>query len=637
MRRPEPWGKRVSRPRLARAALAAALAACALFLVAAPKPWDVPGGPGFFAHPGDPLHETVRRSLWWSALGVGALLGLLLATLPLWTAPLSAAPAPAPARPRWLPPALVAAVLLGAALRFTLWSGGLWWDEAWLVRRIVVGEVRPAPALDGSVAETPRFVRAAWMRTLFEYEKPTNHLPQSAASRVAVDAWRALSGGAPESFAERALRLPTYVAGLATIALVGLLVAAWGFPRAGAATAFLLAFHPWHLETATGARGFAFVALAAVTSALALVRALRTGGARPWLAYAAAQALLLWTHPFAIYLTACFGLASVGALAGAGRFRAASRAVAAHVLAAALTLAVLGPAVAQFPLWREVHTAHAGDPRSPVDLARHTANEVWVNASLGLARIVPQTDPARRYPSLDELRKTNPLLRPAVRWVLPGLALAGLVALLARRGPHRPVVVALVLAPLLALAVSAAAGHLGRRFHPRYLFFVLALVPPLLAVGVDAIAARLGGPRAAAGALAAFVVAMAALVAPSIANQSTHPYAGMREAVRFAEAQPDAARALRAGIGLGGDTARVYEPALLHVETLEELAALRARARAEGRPLYVLYGHLGQNERHRPEVIAVLEDRAEFEPLGRFEAVAPEFVYRVVRDRGAGG
>ena len=43
--------------RAARLALAAALGACALFLLAAPKPWDVPSGPGFFAQPADPLHE----------------------------------------------------------------------------------------------------------------------------------------------------------------------------------------------------------------------------------------------------------------------------------------------------------------------------------------------------------------------------------------------------------------------------------------------------------------------------------------------------------------------------------------------------------------------------------------------------
>jgi hypothetical protein len=624
---------------LSRRALAAAIGACALFLLLAPKPWSFPTGPGFFAHDGDPLHEVVWRSLWWSALGVLALCGVLLAAVPLFTAPLRAAPEPPPARPRWLWPLLLAAVLLGGALRFDLFTGGVWWDEAWLVRRIVVGEVRPPPSLDGRYEEKPRFVPAPWIRTLFDYEKPTNHLPQSAASRVSVSLWRSFAGGPPGSFDERALRLPTYAAALATIALVGLLAAAWGFPRAGVAAAFLLAIQTWHIETATGARGFAFVGLAATASALALTRALRTGGYGAWLSYATAQTLLLWTHPFALYLTACLGFASVASLALAARWREAARAIAAHLLAGAMTLAVLGPAIAQAPLWQEVHTAHAGDTRSPALLARHTIGEVWVNASIGLARLVPQTDPERVYPSLFMLRKSRPLLAPIVHYVLPAVALAGLVALLARRGSHRTVVLAMVVAPFLAVAVSAAAGHLGRRFHPRYLFFVLALVPPLLAIGVDAVAVRLGGarrgPPLAALALAAFVLAIAWLDFPSIANQATHPYAGMKEAARFVLARPGSAHSLRVGVGLGGDTARVYDPGIVHVETADELRELLAGARVARRPLYVLYGHSGQNRKNLPDVFPLLDDPALFEPLGRFEAVAPEFVYRVLRYTGA--
>ena len=121
-----------------------------------------------------------------------------------------------------------------------------------------------------------------------------------------------------------------------------------------------------------------------------------------------------------------------------------------------------------------------------------------------------------------------------------------------------------------------------------------------------------------------------------LANLATHPYSGMREAVAFVAAQPDSGAALRAGYGLGGDTARVYDPTLLHVESGEEIRALCARAQAEGRPLYVLLGYTGQNRKHRPDGLLLLDDPSLFEPLGRFEAVAPEFVYRVLRYRPAG-
>jgi len=623
--------KPVRGARLLRGALAALLAALLLGLLLAPKPWDVPGGPGFFAREGDALHHVVQRALFWGAALAALLCGGLLATARRWSAPLPAAP-PAPRAPRWLAPLLAIAVLLGGALRFDLATGGLWWDEAWLVQRIVVGSFRPEPSLAGP---EPRFVAVPWIRTFFEYEKPTNHLPQSVASRVAVDLWRAASGGEPGSFDERALRLPTFAAALATIALIGLLGAAWGFPRAGAAAAFLLALHPWHVETATGARGFAFVGLAATGGALALTHALRSASARWWLAYAASQVLLLWTHPFAVYLTACLGAAAALFLARAGRWRELARAVAAHALAGVALLLVLAPAIAQVPLWHDVHRSAPGDTRNPLGLAAKAGRDIWIQAAVGIPRTLPQTDPGRRFPSLVSLREQRPLLRPAAGFAIPALVLVGLAVALRRAGPQRAVVAGLALAPLLALAVSAALGHLGQRFHARYLFFVLALVPPLLAIAVDAVAARLGGGRAAALALAAAVAWFAWGVSPALANLATHPYAGMREAARFALAQPDAARALRVGVGLGGDTPRVYLHDLLHVESGAELRALCEHARAEGRPLLVLYGHAGQNRKRRADAFALIDDPRLFEPLGRFDAVAPEFVYRVLRYTGA--
>jgi hypothetical protein len=111
----------------------------------------------------------------------------------------------------------------------------------------------------------------------------------------------------------------------------------------------------------------------------------------------------------------------------------------------------------------------------------------------------------------------------------------------------------------------------------------------------------------------------------------------MREAVAFVAAQPDAAGALRVGLGLGGDTARVYDRDILSAETGEELRALCQRAEVEGRPLYVLLGYVGQNRKHRPDAMQLLDDPQRFETLGRFDAVAPEFVYRVLRYEPAGG
>jgi hypothetical protein len=66
-----------------------------------------------------------------------------------------------------------------------------------------------------------------------------------------------------------------------------------------------------------------------------------------------------------------------------------------------------------------------------------------------------------------------------------------------------------------------------------------------------------------------------------------------------------------------------------------ELAAACARAREEGRPLYVFYGHAALNRRRFPETMALLRDPGLFEPLARFDAIESEHVYRVLRYTGA--
>jgi hypothetical protein len=621
--------------RVARLLLAAALAGLAVLLVGLDPPWRVAGGPAFFASEGDALVPIVKRALWWSALASAALCTALLASARLWTAAEPGPVPPPPPAPRWLAPGLLLALALAGALRAELATSGLWWDEAFAVRRAVVGELEPQPTLDGPPA---RFERAPWVRTLFGWEKPTNHLPQSAAARVSVDAWRAATGAAPSAFDELALRLPSLVAALLTIPLLGLLVADWGFPRAGIAAALLLALHPWHIEDATAARGYAFVGLATVTAGLALGRALRTDAWRYWLAFAASQLLLLWTLPFAVYVAACFALAALATLLAARRTRAAARLVAVNVGAAAAFLVVMGPGLAQVPLWHDVHTSHEEDTRSRVGLAAGIGRELWLRSAAGLPGNVPQTDDVLRVPDFHALRTRSGLARPVALVVLPALALLGLVALLRRPGP-RPVVAALALAPVAALAGSALLDQLGRRFHSRYLFFVLVLVPPLLAVGLELAAARLAGRRRAglAGvcALALGVGAFAWVAAGSLGHYLRLPYSGMREAVASLVARPDAERALRVGIGLGGDTALVYDPTLLHAETAGELRHACERAAADGRPLYVLYGYQGRNRMRRPDVFALLDDPQLFEPLERFGAIAPEFVYRTLRYTGA--
>ena len=105
-----------------------------------------------------------------------------------------------------------------------------------------------------------------------------------------------------------AVRVLSALAGTAMIVLLALLAREiWpGTPRtartAGLIAALCAALSPVHLFQAQEARMYAFVALFAALSGLSLLRAVRTGQRRWWAVNLAANAALVWSHYFAVFL-----------------------------------------------------------------------------------------------------------------------------------------------------------------------------------------------------------------------------------------------------------------------------------------------------------------------------------------------
>jgi 4-amino-4-deoxy-L-arabinose transferase-like glycosyltransferase len=101
------------------------------------------------------------------------------------------------------------------------------------------------------------------------------------------------------------LRLPSLLAGTATIPLVYLLGAWTVGRRAGLLAAALVAFSPFMLFYSTQARAYALMTMLVVASTLALLAAVRTGRSLWWAAYALSSCLALYTHYTAIFCLGC--------------------------------------------------------------------------------------------------------------------------------------------------------------------------------------------------------------------------------------------------------------------------------------------------------------------------------------------
>ena len=189
----------------------------------------------------------------------------------------TATPAPAAARgavqlPRWWP--LAACVLLAAGLRLsTLGLQSFWYDEAFT----------PVHVLHPSLSATLRSV------------VHTENSPPLWYILEWLD-WRVLGSG------EVALRLSSALAGIATVPVAWWLGCELAGRRAAVACALLVAVNPLFVWYSQEARVYGLFVFAAALATVCFVRAEREPTRGRMAAFAAAGALAMLTHYFAVFL-----------------------------------------------------------------------------------------------------------------------------------------------------------------------------------------------------------------------------------------------------------------------------------------------------------------------------------------------
>ena len=615
--------------------LGAALVLLGAWLLGPYQPWRLPGEPTLIPRPGQSRIHIVLVATWWAAAVNAVLCALLLVTSRFWARD-EDDPLAAHAAPRRRLPMLSVAILLGAcalagALRWPLAQKGVWWDEAWSIRHVLVGTVEPD-------AEDPTrlvFEPVPWIHTLWYYRKPTNHVLYSVAARTSLAVWRAVTGAAPQEWDEFALRFPAFAAALLAVFLLGLLVHDLGFPRAAPAAGVLLAIHPWHIRFGADGRGYTLMVLLAICAAWFLLHGLRDGRWRFWLGYAASQLALLWVHPLAIYFP--LSLAGAGALGiwlgpGARGDRALrlGRFVAANVLAAMVYLQLIAPNVVQGLVF-----SHEWE--QPHGMTTQLTRKMWLYLAAGLHVRQPR-HPEYFFPTLRAIWRGGAWVWVVAYALLPALAAIGLVRALRPPGAARFVFLGLAAAVPLVLLHRALQDFL---LIERFAIYGLVAVVPLLVMGAEGVLARLLPPRVqdvgVAFGLAGFLLAFQAFVAPQTRLLLERPQLPSREVADFLAAAGEGVPGgvIRAGVALGGNVPDVYDPWVIHVHHREEIAELTRRSRAEGRPLYVFYGYGHPNRRGTfRDAFLDLDDPRYFEEVAHFGAIEADFVYRILRYTG---
>ncbi|MBI2207771.1 MAG: glycosyltransferase [Candidatus Rokubacteria bacterium] len=368
-------------------------------------------------------------------------------------------PRPRRSRARWWWAAVGAAAAIAAALRLhTLALQSFWFDE--VLTAIGAQSLAWVVHTQHVFGHPPLYYLAAW----------------------------AVSGGATD---EWSLRMPSFVAGVATVVAVAWLGHRLFGPLSGLAAALALSVSPFHVELSQLARPYAVFLLLTVLSLGALLKAIERGRTRDWLLFSALLGLGLYTHYLALQVFALEGLTAAILLARR-RWRGLVPAALSFTGAALL----LSP---WLPVLRRLGATQLGQGDLPAQLLHELVARVFAPQFLG------------------------PGLGTVIGLALLGCGIAALVT--------RP---ALALVALLWLALPPVVLWLLQPAHfvaGRHLAFALPMVMLLLGHGVAVLAGAsgrairvLGEPAALAPRLAtavAMVVVAAGVVAWSAPSADT--------------------------------------------------------------------------------------------------------------------
>lgn len=587
---------------------------------------------------------------WWdsAAMGIryaawinGGLLGLLLATSAWWTRSMAGnrKPEVRGPNPGWFWPVVLLAVVACLGLRLPLASKSLWWDESWVIFQVTHGKWRP----DSKQPDKLKFQAHDWKRAAFYYQKPTNHVPMSLAQKTSFGIWRTLTGAKREEFSDLAARAPALLASCAAVVLLALLLRSWGWPGAGAASALLLAVHPWFIRYGVDSRAYALVVPLCIAGMFAVSRIWQTRGAAilPWVCWGFIEFLWLWAYPNAVLDVAALNLVLATVFLCDKEVRATGivRLLVTNLFAAMAFVQAFLPNVMQAVQW-----AGGENVAQPLNLhlIKSTLSHLILGVELSWSKVI----------ETDGLVASNPGI-PGASFA-GGMLMLGIAISLLLITRHRSTEklalrywIVLLTPVASSILFAAVVSFSGSYFYQR---FIIASLPCVIAaVGLmfaEALADqramgsakgwRLRSRRALALLLAAF---LAAKVLPfwlaQIGVLVSRPYAPLREVADYVESlskeRERSAKPLLVCYGHGHEVLPVYVPRAHSAISLAELEKFIAQARIEKRPLVVMQGHSVHNRALIPDGFTLLDDRKVFEELKSFRGIEPEFYWRVFR------
>jgi Dolichyl-phosphate-mannose-protein mannosyltransferase len=552
--------------------------------------------------------------VWWGCAISSALGGLLLLSAPLWmpggrNSPRKPGLPPSPSGPAFH--LILMMILTGAVvIRGPELSHSLWNDEEYALRRYIHGGQIVQP--NGALA----FEKVTWDETLFHNFNANNHLLQSAAARLTLDAWQFLRGKSPEAFTELVVRLPSFIAGIFTIVALALAGVEMRKPSIGLGAAALLTLHPWHVRYTVEARGYSLMLLFILVAVLALLHALRRDKISSWLLFALAQAAFLLSFAGSLYVAVALNLLALWEILRRREIRRLRTWIGFNLISAIPVLVWMLPSVPQLVAFldREKVLNTPISVEWARDIGSHLAAGILYNnplpdLHLGTSWIAQQSAPA---------------WIPLLGYILPILALSGFFMALISPPASRLFVCIPLFGGLFAIAHNFATGQSMLSWYLLYL-----LLPLCLAIPLACHALLPWAERTAPGVIMAIVAVFGLTTKDARSRFVEHDRQPIREAVaRYRESYPET---LAITFGVSDRQLNSYDPRAIVVENPEQLAALIRLARTDKRPLMAVICGGATTEQRLPDLYRRVATSGDFVSFAQVPGLEAMFSYQIWR------
>ena len=525
---------------------------------------------------------------------------------------------------------LLGVMVLATAIRVPRMGLSFYNDEAYSLRRYIVGQFKADPDSDGL-----RFRQARWTETIWANERGNNPALFSVLARLCHDAWSKSAEAVSGQIKEWPVRLPALIPGLISIAFiagigfrVGNLCRA-GPKRAiaiGLTAATIAALHPWHVRYSTEARGYGLVMLFSALVVYFLIRALSEDRWRWWLGFGVSAALLMATYFGAVcFLVPVVGAAGIAVLVAGRNYRELFLPlVVSIVLGAALYLQFCAPLLPQmFSAMDGADTMQGG-----------TRPGWWSDVVSMFLAGLPVVDLTPLNPDDHQL----PLIAVAVLAAI--LLIVSTWKIWHSPRLNRLVAAFVLLGAVGSLVVAWLVGNLQNAImHPWYVIYAMPAICVVISLAIVPKASTSGGLRIRQwvfpAALSVALISSYAVGLSGILTTAKEPLRQVVERTRgdvYPNYLEDPDHPVVAGFWTD---APIYDPHMITAVTPAEIRAAMSSAKSEGREFYVVQGHDELASVDRKAAFDLLRDPMVFELVETLEGLEEDqfrhHIFRPIR------